>query len=677
MGTLKLRVAAATLDTIPLDWDHNLRVARIALQTARAADASLVVLPELALTGYGCEDAFGAAFVLETAAESLRALAADTRGLVVSVGLPHLHGGAVLNCSALLVDGTIAGLVAKRALAGDGIHYEPRWFKAWPAGHVHTTTLAGHAVPLGDLMFEVGGVRLGFEICEDAWVADRPGIALARRAVDVILNPSASHFALGKRHVRERFVVEGSRAFSASYVYANLSGNEAGRAIYDGGALVASEGAIVARGPRLGFAEFELTSAVVDVTRTRMARARTHSFRPDWAAPPPEVVSPFAWPPVHAPPARDLPAPQPAPWEDGPDAEDEELTRALAVGLFGYLAKSKSQGFVVSLSGGADSTAVACLVHLMARLATDALGTSGLATRLAHLPDLEAIAHEHADPATRARALTRRLLLTAYQATSSSSTTTRDAARAVADALGAEHHTLDLSAIHAGYLALHAQATGRALDWDHDDVALQNVQARTRAPSIWLFANVARKLLLTTSNRSEAAVGYATMDGDTAGGLAPIAGVDKPAILRWLRWLEATGPSGVGPLPAVSVVTRLAPTAELRPAERAQTDEADLMPYAILDEIERRAIRDKESPAVVLAALAAGHASHDRATLVVWVRRFFRLWAQNQWKRERFAPSFHVDDENLDPKTWCRFPILSSGLARELAALDAPSTTGG
>jgi NAD+ synthase (glutamine-hydrolysing) len=408
-----------------------------------------------------------------------------------------------------------------------------------------------------------------------------------------------------------------------------------------------------------------------------MTRARTHSFRPDWAAPPPEVTVPFTWPPVDALPARDGPAPAPARWEDGPDAEDEELTRALAVGLFGYLAKSKSQGFVVSLSGGADSTAVASLVHLMARLAVDALGPSAFAARLAHVPGLEAIAEAHAAPSERARALTRRLLLTAYQATANSSAATREAAHVVADALGAEHHVLELSTIHAGYLALHAQATGRALDWAHDDVALQNVQARARAPSIWLFANVARKLLLTTSNRSEAAVGYATMDGDTAGGLAPIAGVDKPAILRWLRWLEHTGPDGVGPIPAVSAVTRLAPTAELRPAAQAQTDEADLMPYGVLDEIERRAIRDKESPRDVLDALVAGHPEHDRATLVGWVRRFFRLWAQNQWKRERFAPSFHVDDENLDPKTWCRFPILSSGLARELAALDAAPTADG
>ncbi|HNM24783.1 MAG TPA: TolC family protein, partial [Saprospiraceae bacterium] len=102
----------------------------------------------------------------------------------------------------------------------------------------YTRALGGRSIdlPIGDLLFEVGGVRIGFEICEDAWVADRPGIALARHGVDVLLNPSASHFAFGKLDVRKRFVVEGSRAFSASYVYANLLGNESGRTIFDGGA---------------------------------------------------------------------------------------------------------------------------------------------------------------------------------------------------------------------------------------------------------------------------------------------------------------------------------------------------------------------------------------------------------------------------------------------------------
>ena len=176
-------------------------------------------------------------------------------------------------------------------------------------------------------------------------------------------------------------------------------------------------------------------------------------------------------------------------------------------------------------------------------------------------------------------------------------------------------------------------------------------------------------LLLATSIRSEAAVGYATMDGDTSGGLAPIAGIDKAFIRRWLRWCETIGPAGIGPLPELAVVNEQAPTAELRPPGAKQTDEDDLMPYELLDAVERAAIRDKQSPCEILLLMEADFPQYSRQQLAVWIERFFRLWSRNQWKRERYAPSFHLDDENLDPKTWCRFPILSGGYERELAEL--------
>ncbi len=190
-----------------------------------------------------------------------------------------------------------------------------------------------------------------------------------------------------------------------------------------------------------------------------------------------------------------------------------------------------------------------------------------------------------------------------------------------------------------------------------------------RAPSVWLLANLNSALLLSTSNRSEAAVGYATMDGDTAGGLSPIAGIDKAFLRRFLVWLEKTGPHELGPIPELEAVNVQAPTAELRPPSATQTDEADLMPYEVLDAIERAAIRDKRSPREVLTLICAEFSQYSQADLWLWLDRFFRLWSRNQWKRERYAPSFHVDDESLDPKTWCRFPILSGGFTRELREL--------
>jgi NAD+ synthase (glutamine-hydrolysing) len=654
----QIAVAAAVVNQTPLDWDGNQARLVAAIRAARAAGVSVLCLPEMCISGYGCEDAFMGAGVPAEAQRVLFELLAETTGMVVTFGVPLLYHNALFNTAAVVVDGQIVGFAAKRFLAGDGIHYEPRWFKPWKEGHRSSVQLNGVDYPLGDLMFDVGGVKLGFEICEDAWVAARPGAALAKAGVDIILNPSASHFAFGKFETRKRFVIEGSRAFGVSYVYANLLGNESGRVIYDGGALIASGGRLLAAGPRLGFADWHLTSAIVDVEATRMAQARTASFYPDIDEPPDGWVrAPFAWP-VQAtrPPVENVPA-----WETSSTLKEEEFTRAVTLALFDYLRKSRSSGFVVSLSGGADSAAVTCLVALMIRRAILELGLEGFRDKLAYIRELG-----DKDGA----AMVRELLTTVYQASANSSAVTRTAAARVAGAVGSSHLELDIEPLVKSYVAMIEKATARTLTWEHDDLALQNIQARVRAPSVWMLANLRGALLLATSNRSEAALGYATMDGDTCGGISPIGGIDKAFLRHWLEWLETAGPTGLGPMPALAVVTKQQSTPELRPQESKQSSEGDLMPFPVLDVIERLAIRDKLVPRDVLSDLAARFPEYPAALLGQWVARFFALFSRNQWKRERYAPSFHLDDENLDPKTWCRFPILSGGFRRELAEIN-------
>ena len=651
-------VGVAALNQTPLAWANNRENVISAIEEARSAGVRVLCLPELCLTGYGCEDMFQSLDVARRAARILtEEVAPRTTGMVVSVGLPVHHLGAVYNAAALCVDGQVRGLVAKQNLAGDGIHYEPRWFKPWPVGEVTTFELGGAPVPIGDLVFDIDGIRLGFEICEDAWVAARPGGRLAARGVDIVLNPSASHFAFQKQTVRRRFVLEGSRAFGVAYLYANLLGNEAGRAIYDGGTMIAAEGVMLREGPRFSFAQFSMTAAVVDLDAMRMQRARLSSFRPE-VAPEGEVHVDFTVPGTETPSAS-LVRPS---WDSGPHHDEEEFTRAMALGLFDYMRKAWSRGYVVSLSGGADSAACAVLIAQMVDQSVRELGLAAVRESLAHVPGI--------DQASDARGLVGLLLTTAYQSTKNSGAVTRDAARGLAEALGSTHHELDVDDIVTSYVTKVEGALGRKLDWEHDDIALQNIQARVRSPSVWLFANIESKILVATANRSEAAVGYATMDGDTSGGLSPIAGIDKAFLRRWLRFMEKVGPTGGAPVPALDAVNVQAPTAELRPQGAGQTDEGDLMPYPLLDAIEHEAIGGKKPPAEVLTSVASQFPEYAEDQLRLWVRRFFTLFSRNQWKRERYAPSFHVDDKNLDPKTWCRFPILSGGFREELQEMD-------
>jgi NAD+ synthase (glutamine-hydrolysing) len=602
-----LRVAAAAINTTPFDWSNNQRQIRHALESAASQKAQLVCLPELAVTGYGCEDRFLSVDLRRRALDGLHGLLPSTKGLVACLGIPFELEGALYNCAAVCADGRLIALVPKQQLAKDGLHYEPRWFSPGKTGQRSWVTLWGERVAFGDWIFKFGEAVFGFEICEDAWVADRPAVGLKRRGANLLLSPSASHFALGKYPIRERLV----RQADCAYVYVNLMGNEAGRAIYDGGAMIADGKGGLILGERFSFEGCSLVTADLELKAGALGEDALE-------------ISSLAGQAISALETQPL-------TNVFRDDAFQEFTRAAALGLFDYLRKSKSAGFVLSLSGGADSSACAALV-LAARK------YSGAA-----LP-----------------------LLCVYQATANSSKTTRAAAAAVATATGAKFFEFDVEPLVKDYRGLAEAALGRELSWKQDDAALQNLQARVRSPGVWALANATNSLLLATNNRSEAAAGYATMDGDTSGGLAPLAGIGKDFLRSWLRWFEKEWP-----LPALSLVNAQEPTAELRPLESAQTDEADLMPYVVLDAIERLATRDGLAPLEVFEALGPQRTLYGPAQLGNWVLRYFELWSHSQWKRERLAPSFHLDDHNVDPRTWCRFPILSGGFEEECAALRA------
>lgn len=643
-----IKLAAATLNQTPMDWDNNQANILAAIRQAKSEQVDILCLPELCISGYGCEDAFLGIGLLKQSQRVLLEIAPETTGIIVSLGLPVLHENRIYNVVCLLVNGKIKGFVPKRFLANDGIHYETRWFQAWQLGVVDQIKIGEQYYPIGDVYFDCGGVKIGFEICEEAWVARRPGIRLAESGVDVILNPSASHFSFQKRETRLRLVLEGSRAFGCAYIYVNLLGNEAGRVIYDGDTLLAANGELLNGGKRFSFSNYQLVTTVVDIDKSRMTQAKTSRFSSHKES---CVKADFNFPERF--PLRNITW-KPETWELSPHLKEEEFARAVALGLYDYLRKSRSQGFVLSLSGGADSAAIACLIYIMVSLGSQELGMRAFCEKLPK-KNLEQNSISN---------IMNRLLVCVYQATKNSSTTTFQAAKEIAYAVGANFINWSVDPLVENYIKLVENAIGRDLKWETDDLALQNIQARSRSPSVWLLANIFNGLLLATSNRSESAVGYATMDGDTSGGLSPLAGIDKDFIRRWLKWLETTGLEGLKPIPELKFINAQQPTAELRPGLE-QTDEKDLMPYDLLNTIEKAAIRDRQTPLEILYILESCF-DYPREQLITWIERFFKLWVQNQWKRERFAPSFHLDDESLDPKTWCRFPILSGGFQREL-----------
>lgn len=593
-----MRIGGAALNQTPLDWEGNtLRIAS-AIKAAQENKISLLCLSELCITGYGCEDMFLHPWVPHKSMEVLSELIPKIKNIGVVMGLPIVYEKKVYNALAFVNDGSLVGFYCKQRLPKDGIHYEPRWFEEWPTNEISKIKFQGQDYPIGHITADFRGKKVGFEICEDAWVADRPALHL-KEDVDIMLNPSASHFAFSKYQRRREIIRSSSAILRCVYVYANQLGNEAGRVIYDGDVLVAQGGQMIATGKRLSYADYSLHSVNVDFENPDASEVRLNDDLSD---------------------------------------KKEEFPQAVSLALFDYLRKSGADGFVLSLSGGADSSTIAVMIAEMVKRGIMELGGVPFCLRLGR--------NDNSIPE-----LMKNLLTVAYQGTVNSSDETFESAKRLAESIGATFHQWEIDDQVFGAQAKIEQAIGRKLTWKEDDITLQNIQARSRSPIIWMLANLKNALLLATSNRSEGSVGYTTMDGDTSGSISPIAGVDKAFIREWLKYAEQE----LG-YTALEYVNNLAPTAELRPLEQTQTDEDDLMPYEVLQFIENSFVLGRQNKEEIVSELSKTHGPEKAR---VWVEKYFKLWKRNQWKRERLAPSFHLDDYNLDPRSWFRYPILS------------------
>ena len=616
----QIRIAGASLNQTPIDWTNNVSNISNAIKEAQEQHVKILCLPELCITAYGCQDLFLSEWLIEEAIKQLHTIVPLCSDIAVAVGLPVRHNHKIYNTTCLIQNEKILGFYAKQILANDGIHYEHRWFSPWPSGIEESLSINDTSYPIGDMTFHIEGIHVGFEICEDAWNQARPACRLYEKGVQLILNPSASHFAFGKHIIREELIVSSSKNFECHYLYVNQLGNESGRVIYDGDIILASHGQLLATNKRLSFQPYQLMQYDIDINLNKYNQT------------------------------------------DHVDDIDNhrDFTKAASLALYDYLRKSRAKGYTLSLSGGADSSSIAVLVAELVRNGVQELGIEKfiksihLTTNWSNnIPQTDAI-----------KKVVNKLLITAYQGTENSSEDTLNSARSLAESIGAQFKQWDIDdVVHTNHEIIE-KAIGRKLTWEQDDIAMQNIQARTRSPLIWMIANITSTILLTTSNRSEGDVGYTTMDGDTSGSLAPIAGVDKPFLLQWLKYAEKElGYTGL------CYVNSLTPTAELRPKEYTQTDEDDLMPYTIMVQIERLGIFQRKSPLEVYQALKT-ELKIEKELLKSYIKKFYKLWSINQWKRERLAPSFHLDDFNVDPKTWCRFPILSGSFVEELKALD-------
>jgi len=608
-------IAAAALNQTPMDWDGNYgRIAK-AIQIAQDYKADFIVLPELCISGYGCEDWFLSSFVQETSWQILCKLIPQCHSICAVISLPYFDEvtNNLYNSSAIVADGKLIHIQLKKFLANGSVYYEPRWFSARDNDESELRKRDSLQFTIGNKVVDYKSWKLGVEICEDAWqvLESRPAYNHKTNGADVLLIPNGSHFEFGKWTTRNKIVQEAA-SLGLHTAYVNILGNESGSLLFDGDCIFAeANSSEVVNHSRFSFQEIvvhfsnEKTSTAIDVNQF------------------------------------------------------DEFLIASTIGLFDYARKAKVRGFVLSLSGGADSACCAVLIAEMLKRAIAELGAEAVARAFSLEKE-----YAFAQPENPYLFLIKHILICAYQATENSSQITSHAAQVLAEQLGCRYFHWNIDNVLQFYTQTIENVSERTLLWDTDDLTLQNIQARSRSPIIWMLANMNNCLLITTSNRSEGAVGYATMDGDMSGSLAPIAGVSKHFIKQFL--VHACDNLGYSSLSEIVVQK---PTAELRPLSANQYDEKDLMPYSILEEIEHFMVFEKLSPESTFEKLVSLHPETEVAILKKYVAKYYQLWARNQWKRERMAPSFHLDIFSLNPRAWCRFPILNGGFQQELNAL--------
>lgn len=678
-----VRVSAASVRTKIGDFSHNRHCIIGAITEAvEQQESDIILLPELVITGYGMLDFFSSPDFNSCVVESLKCVVDIVKELgdkidrdfMVALGLPVMvQGGQLFNGVALISskDG-LAGISCKKNLAIDGIHYESRWFRAWPKGVATYDDTYGCMV--GDLIVSLAGVRIGFEICEDSWVADRPARDLYDRRVDIILNPSASHFAAGKYEIREQFVKEGARAFGAAYVYSNLTGCEEGQAIYDAGCMIADQTGVIARGERFSFKDYSLTSSIIDVTANRVIRNASSQ-----AIPPHNdencIALDFTFSRSKKVMSYDSLQAQ---WENDIYNSDLEVLYAGCLGTFDWQCVKGLHGSVVSLSGGADSALVVGFEYLSHVTAFHELGLQQYKSRLLESGQggrevketIKSLAYSEEFDAWLSKKLIPLLLTTVYQATDNSSEATAGAAQAIADNVGSTHHYWSIQREVESF-----KSKLPSLDVDSlvDDKPIQNIQARLRMPGAWLLANVEKKALLCTSNLTEAWVGYVSLDGDSAGIRAPISGIFKTRVLRLNRLIASGFKLNNGKvicLPAFDDVNNLKPSAELRKEE--QTDEDDLMPFPLLEAIISANVKEHRMPAGILEKLVITKQfeSYSVKNLAENIKKAFILFSVSQVKRHKSAAGFQMEIESVDPKTYSRAPLMNHWLSHQLEKLN-------
>lgn len=685
-----VKVAALTPAIRVADVDYNVDACVAAAREAAGEGARVIVLPELAITAYTCDDLFWQDALLDAAAQGLARLVRETAALdaLLLAGVPLRVNGKLYNCAAVASRGRLLGLVPKRNIPTYNEFYEGRHFCAGPAevewlalsrlGLDAPATAGGEGgdlsgesfddeVPFGSrLLFvcdELPGLVVGAEICEDLWVPDPPSTALAQAGATLVCNLSASNELVGKADYRRSLVGSTSARLVCAYMYASAGWGESTQDLVFGGHdLVCENGRVLAETKPLADAGLARVgeghaavgaSAVIDVQLLAADRRRMSTFEtlssPDGHG---FAVVPFSLGVSETSLAGRLVDPHPfVPADRARRSERcEEIFAIQAHGLAKRLAHTHSRRAVVGVSGGLDST----LALLVCARAFDLLGLDRAGILAITMPGFGTTARTH------------------------------DNARTMSEALGCELREISIAAAVRQHFA----------DIGHDEadhsVTYENAQARERTQILMDIANREGGLVVGTGDLSELALGWATYNADHMSMYGVNAGVPKTLVRHLVRYvadeaaaggeagLATAGAAGQAGADLASVLYDVLDTPvspELLPAtgdgKISQKTEDLVGPYELHDFFLYNVLRCGFGPAKVyrlaLEAFGGRYASgtdaddaavgtYDAEAVMKWLRKFYWRFFSQQFKRSCLPDGPKVGTVAVSPRGDLRMP---------------------
>ena len=659
----KVTLATCNLNQWALDFDGNLDRIRRSIEIAKGRGARYRLGPELEIPGYGCEDAFLEGDTIWHSWQVLAELLTGslTEEIICDVGMPVLHKSVRYNSRVLLHNGRILMIRPKMILADDGNYREPRWFAAWQQPrtvepHVlprMIQQITGQTeVPFGDTAVATRDTVVAPEICEELFAVSSPDVYLGLDGVEIFANGSGSHHELRKLHRRIDLIQNASAKGGGIYLYANQQGCDGGRLYFDGCALIAVNGRVVAQGSQFSPHDVEVVTATVDLEAVRSYRGAIGSrqVQGSRATAVPRVHVPFELT------SADKHLPVTKPIEVSYHTPEEEIGFGPACWLWDYLRRSGTSGFFLPLSGGADSSAVATQVGIMCHLLVEAAQKGNELV----LADIRRIVGDDSFVPESAEQLAGQLLFTCYMGSQNSSRETRRRAKRLAGQIGATHTDLNIDGVVSALFSLFVKTTGQTPRFRTDggtaveNVALQNIQARSRMVIAYFLAQLlpwtrgksGAMLVLGTANVDEALRGYMTKYDCSSADINPIGGISKTDLRRFLGWAaERYGYSALG-----GVLTA-PPTAELEPITEAyvQQDEADMgMTYAELSEYGRLRKIERCGPASMFEKLLSEWDHLPPEEIARKVKWFFTSYAINRHKMTVLTPAYHAESYSPD-----------------------------